>query len=59
MTQEVIEVVWSWKSNLNPWSLKEPDKWTPYTTTINAQIEQAYLDHRHEIVIDENHRIDL
>ncbi|CAF2518672.1 unnamed protein product [Rotaria sp. Silwood2] len=59
MTQEENKVIWSWKSNKNPWSLKEPDEWTPFSSINNSQIEQAFLAKRNEIIIDRNYKIDF
>jgi hypothetical protein len=59
MNREANNIIWSWKSNLNPWSLKEPDEWIPFSSKINNQIEQAYLTHQTEIILDENYKIDL
>ncbi|CAF3464129.1 unnamed protein product [Rotaria sp. Silwood1] len=43
----------------NPWSLKEPDEWTPFSNIINSQIKEAYLAKQNEIVIDRIYKIDL
>lgn len=59
MNREENEVIWSWKSNTNPWSLNESDQWTPFPSTLNNQIEQAYQNHQNEIILDENYKIDF
>jgi hypothetical protein len=59
MNREENKIIWSWKSNSNPWSLKESVEWIPFTPTLNNQIEQAYLTHQTGIIIDGNYKIDL
>ncbi|CAF1512315.1 unnamed protein product [Rotaria sordida] len=52
-------VIWSWKSNTDPWSFNQIDQWTPFPTKFNIQLERAYQDHQNELIIDENRKIDL
>ncbi|CAF0831883.1 unnamed protein product [Adineta steineri] len=59
MNQEENKVVWSWKSNKNPWSLKQADEWCAFPSLINNQIEQAYLADQDQIIIDENYKINF
>ncbi|CAF1342885.1 unnamed protein product [Didymodactylos carnosus] len=59
MNREEEQIVWSWKSNINPWSLNQIDEWTPFIPIINNQIEQGYQEHEKELIINENHKIDL
>lgn len=39
-TSKVVE--WMWKSNADPWSKTQPEKWSHYSDVENMMIEEAY-----------------
>ncbi len=59
INQERELIIWSWKSNENPWSLNQINEWTPFMTKANNRIELAYQNHQKELTIDQKHKIDL
>jgi hypothetical protein len=49
---ESQRVTWMWKSNLNPFSTEEPEKWTPYSDVEIEIIEEAYLAKKSHAMMD-------
>ena len=48
-------VEWWWKSNVDPFSDKEPAEWSRYSDVENAIIEEAYQNKRTDVVLDDVH----
>ena len=40
---------WEWKSNPNPYSLKEPPQWAPHAAQENDLLERAYYTNKDEV----------
>ncbi|CAF4555343.1 unnamed protein product [Didymodactylos carnosus] len=51
-------VVWFWKSNLNPWSTIEEDRWEQYSADEILMLEEAVNDQQQCVYLND-YTIDL
>jgi len=52
--EEITRGRWQWKSNSDPWSESEEEKWESYPLDQNYLIEKAYYDQKKEVDIGEH-----
>lgn len=62
--EDIIKGKWQWKSNIDPWSKSEEEKWESYSLEHNYLIEKAYYDHEKEVdlgdyIISIQHKIQI
>jgi hypothetical protein len=50
-----ICVQWMWKSNMNPWSVTEPEEWRMYCDIEIFIIEESYQNKLPEVLLDDYH----
>jgi hypothetical protein len=48
-------IQWMWKSNVNPFSLTEPDEWNTYSDVETRMIEEAFQKKQTEALLDGYH----
>jgi hypothetical protein len=48
-------IEWLWKSNTDPWSSAEPEKWSNFSDVETAIIEDAFQKKLSEVLIDDYH----